>query len=289
MNVVGFTACYGGMVRNHLAAARLTEAAKKLGLLIRLEVHGTERTSDPLTLEELTQADLAIVASEREADESGRFDAVPTVMVSTSEVVSNPKRVLMRGIDLIENIHERIYREKKLFTASAGQAVAAYLAAAYGMSSFAQAMAFPAIQSVVRGVMNEGGAVLVKRYGLDCVDHARYVEKCLSRLANPWRSIPIAEAAAEPLRKLAGNERLVRPLVGAVEYKLPYDNLARGVAAALLYVGLEDEQSRTLQSLVEGQGMVAALKHVSNGVLGATEIIEIEKHWKTLKEQSKRI
>ena len=66
-----------------------------------------------------------------------------------------------------------------------------------------EAIEDPLIRSKVRRAMEESGAVLVKRYGFDPRLHAAYIEKILSRFANPHLVDEIDRVGRQPLRKLA--------------------------------------------------------------------------------------
>lgn len=56
--------------------------------------------------------------------------------------------------------------ERKLFTLNTGHAITAYLGKLAGHQTIRDAILDESIRAVVKGAMEESGAVLIKRYGL---------------------------------------------------------------------------------------------------------------------------
>lgn len=98
---------------------------------------------------------------------------------------------------------------------------------------------------------------------MDPIAHEAYIQKILKRFSNPHIVDDVTRVGREPLRKLAPEDRLIKPLRGCIEYGLPYNNLIKGVAAALLYNDLEDPQAVKLQQLVADLGLDGALTQIS--------------------------
>eukprot|EP01054_Gregarina_sp_Poly1_P001975 Gregarina_sp_Poly_1__1974@NODE_1517_length_3960_cov_125_544567_g1005_i0_p2_GENE_NODE_1517_length_3960_cov_125_544567_g1005_i0NODE_1517_length_3960_cov_125_544567_g1005_i0_p2_ORF_typecomplete_len395_score57_02Mannitol_dh_C/PF08125_13/3_8e43Mannitol_dh/PF01232_23/6_2e11UDPG_MGDP_dh_N/PF03721_14/0_0012F420_oxidored/PF03807_17/0_18Sacchrp_dh_NADP/PF03435_18/0_29Sacchrp_dh_NADP/PF03435_18/8e03Sacchrp_dh_NADP/PF03435_18/9e03_NODE_1517_length_3960_cov_125_544567_g1005_i022463430 len=154
--------------------------------------------------------------------------------------------------------------ERKLMTVNTGHAICAYLGKLYGHQEIRTAVNDPRVKTVVEGAMRESGAVLVKRYQMDPVAHEAYIQKILKRYANPYIKDDVTRVGREPIRKLSPEDRLIKPLRGAIEYNLPHDNLVKGVAAALLYNDPNDPQAVKLQKTVEALGWEGALSTISN-------------------------
>ena len=111
--------------------------------------------------------------------------------------------------------------ERKLFTLNTGHIVTAYLRQARGYRTVREAIEDPLIRSKVRRAMEESGAVLVKRYGFDPRPHAAYIEKILSRFANPiwWTRLTgsVASRCASWRRGQAGETAARHPGVRPAE------------------------------------------------------------------------
>jgi mannitol-1-phosphate 5-dehydrogenase len=185
------------------------------------------------------------------------------------------------GMEPTDNL--MAFVERKLFTLNTGHIVTAYLGKLRGYRTIREAIEDPVIRSKVRRAMEESGAVLVKRYGFDPRLHAAYIEKILARFANPYLVDEIDRVGRQPLRKLAAGDRLVKPLLGTLEYGLPSDHLQEGIAAALHYRNADDPQAVELQSLLAELGPAQALARVT-GLAADSEIVRaIVARYDTLK------
>ncbi len=156
----------------------------------------------------------------------------------------------IKGMELTDNL--MAFVERKLFTLNTGHAVTSYVGKAKGYKFVKESIEDEEIKAFVKSVMQESGAVLIKRYGFDPAAHAAYIEKILKRFANPYLVDDVDRVGRQPLRKLSYNDRLIKPLRGTMEYGLPNDNLIQAIGYALTYRSEEDPQAVELaQSLAE--------------------------------------
>ncbi|MGU3489782.1 mannitol dehydrogenase family protein, partial [Enterobacter bugandensis] len=58
-------------------------------------------------------------------------------------------------------------------------------------------------------------------------------------------------------------DRLIKPLLGTLEYGLPHGNLVKGIASAMHYRSEQDPQAQELAALIDEKGPQAALAQVS--------------------------
>ena len=86
----------------------------------------------------------------------------------------------------------------------------------------------------------------------------------------------------QPIRKLGKNERLIKPLLGTLEYNVPNDNLIIGIASALKFESDSDEESIKLNSLIKEKGMKEALKEVTENSINDEIISKVEKVYNSL-------
>ena len=94
----------------------------------------------------------------------------------------------------------------------------------------------------------------------------------------------VESVGRDPIRKIGPEDRLVKPLVLASQYGLEYSNLAKGVAAALLFRSEEDSASIELNDYVRKNGVAMALEKYSGLSKGSDESRMIEKSYKELLE-----
>ncbi|TQI78099.1 D-mannitol 1-phosphate 5-dehydrogenase [Serratia fonticola] len=165
------------------------------------------------------------------------------------------------GMELTDNL--MAFVERKLFTLNTGHAITAYLGQRAKLLTIRDAILDPVIRRVVTGAMEESGAVLIKRYGFDADKHAAYIKKILSRFENPYLHDDVERVGRQPLRKLSAGDRLIKPLMGTLEYGLPHANLIKGIAAAMSYRSEQDPQAKELVTLLEKLGPKAALAQIS--------------------------
>jgi mannitol-1-phosphate 5-dehydrogenase len=165
------------------------------------------------------------------------------------------------GMELTDNL--MAFVERKLFTLNTGHAITAYLGQLAGHQTIRDAILDAEIRAVVKGAMEESGAVLIKRYGFDEAKHAAYINKILGRFENAHLKDDVERVGRQPLRKLSAGDRLIKPLLGTLEYDLPHQNLIEGIAAALHYRSEQDPQAQQLQELLESKGVKAALAELS--------------------------
>ncbi|MDM1838619.1 mannitol-1-phosphate 5-dehydrogenase [Serratia marcescens] len=175
------------------------------------------------------------------------------------------------GMELTDNL--MAFVERKLFTLNTGHAITAYLGQRAGLQTIRDAILDPAIRRVVKGAMGESGAVLIKRYGFDADKHAAYINKILGRFENPYLHDDVERVGRQPLRKLSAGDRLIKPLLGTLEYGLPHANLIQGIAAAMSYRSEQDPQALELAELLNTLGPKAALAQIS-GLPAESEVVE---------------
>ncbi|WP_373778340.1 mannitol-1-phosphate 5-dehydrogenase [Glaesserella sp.] len=163
------------------------------------------------------------------------------------------------GMELTDNL--MAFVERKLFTLNTGHLISAYLGKKAGVKWIKKAIAIDSIREAVKATMEESGAVLIKRYNFDPQAHAAYIEKILKRFANPYLNDDVNRVGREPIRKLSPNDRLIKPLLGTLEYGLDNKHLLNGVVMALKYRNDEDPQAVELAKFIADNGVAEAIKH----------------------------
>ncbi|MGD6969276.1 mannitol-1-phosphate 5-dehydrogenase [Rossellomorea vietnamensis] len=177
----------------------------------------------------------------------------------------------VKGMTIVEDLAPFI--ERKLFTVNTGHAVIAYFGYLQGKETIDQTLADDRIADQVKETLKETGAYLVKQYGLNEEDHLAYINKNIERFKNAYLNDGVTRVGRAPIRKLGPEDRLVRPTTEAQKAGLPYSNLAKAIAAALLFDHPEDEQAMEIQEMIKESGVAGVLKKVS----GLDEESEISK------------
>ena len=157
----------------------------------------------------------------------------------------------VEGLSLKENLDA--YIERKLFTLNTGHAITAYLGAKNNKETIYDAINDNKIKNTVLGAMEESGEVLIKRHGFNRFKHRAYIQKILNRFFNPYLKDSVFRVGREPIRKLSYNDRLIKPILGTLEYNLKHDNLLKGVEAAFKFYTLDDVESIELKKMLESE------------------------------------
>ncbi|MEE4568538.1 mannitol-1-phosphate 5-dehydrogenase [Paenibacillus polymyxa] len=168
-----------------------------------------------------------------------------------------PDHEEIEGILYVQDLEP--YIERKLFTVNTGHCVAAYIGYTAGYATIQEAMKDTKVVDSIQGALEETGAVLVKRFGLNQGEHKKYISKILDRFRNPNLTDEVTRVGRSPLRKLSPNDRLVRPALQAQEYGIRTDHLALGMAAACKFDITEDPEAVELQQVIRSQGVSVAL------------------------------
>lgn len=184
------------------------------------------------------------------------------------------------GMELTDNL--MAFVERKLFTLNTGHAITAYLGQLAGHNTIREAILDPQVRAVVKGAMEESGAVLIKRYGFEADKHAAYIQKILGRFENPYLKDDVERVGRQPLRKLSAGDRLIKPTLGTVEYQLPHDNLVTGIAAALRYHSEQDPQAQELAELLAKQDVATTLAQISGLDADSDVVKAVVKAWNAM-------
>lgn len=174
--------------------------------------------------------------------------------------------------------------ERKLFTVNTGHAVIAYFGYLAHKETIDETLADKVIYNQVKATLEETGAYLIHKYNLNPDEHQKYIEKIISRFKNAHLQDGVTRVGRSPLRKLGPEDRLVRPAVQAQKAGLSYTNLAKAIAAALLFDYKEDEEAAKLQTMLQEQGIAPVLHEVC-GLDKANELAqEVIRHYNDMKQ-----
>ena len=164
------------------------------------------------------------------------------------------------GMIKVDNL--MAYLERKLFTLNTGHAITAYIGKNKGIKTVDESIKDPEVREIVVGAMKESGEVLINRYSFVREDHYKYIDKILKRFENKYLKDDVSRVGRQPIRKLGKNERLVKPLLGTIEYNLPNDNLLLGITYTLKFDG-EDEESIRLREMIKEKGVENTLREIT--------------------------
>ncbi|HDZ9196172.1 TPA: mannitol-1-phosphate 5-dehydrogenase [Vibrio cholerae] len=253
--------------------------------MVRGTTHLKQQVYQFLTTEEQQQADALVGFVDSAVDrivpplQAANDDPLEVTVESFSEWIVDEQQFKgeipqIEGMEKTDNL--MAFVERKLFTLNTGHCVTAYLGCLKGHRTIREAIEDPSIHAQVKQAMQESGEVLIRRYGFDRALHSAYIEKILTRFANPYLVDEVDRVGRQPLRKLSANDRLIKPLLGTIEYGLPNGMLLKGIAAALKYRNSNDPQAVELQQSIEKEGVRSTLARYTGLAAGSVEAQQIE-------------
>ncbi|KRM72009.1 PTS system fructose-specific transporter subunit IIABC [Lacticaseibacillus brantae DSM 23927] len=97
-DIIAATGCATGIAHTYMAQEALEQAAKKMGLTIKVETHGQTGVDDPLTPEEIAGAQAVVIASDIDVD-ADRFAGLPVVNVPVAAGIREPDHLIKEALD----------------------------------------------------------------------------------------------------------------------------------------------------------------------------------------------
>ncbi|KPU83565.1 PTS fructose transporter subunit IIB [Psychromonas sp. PRT-SC03] len=96
--IVAVTACPTGIAHTYMAAEKLIQAAHTLSLNIKVETQGAMGTEHKLTPQDISNADVVIIASDIPISELNRFDNCHIFFLSIEEILIDAKKSLKKRL-----------------------------------------------------------------------------------------------------------------------------------------------------------------------------------------------
>ncbi len=249
-----------GLLEPHLAPAARSYFEAHVGL-----VETVIGRMVPMTTEEQRTGDPLLIVAE------------PYKELPIARAMLRAEPPSLPGLILADNFEA--YEARKLYLHNMSHAALAYLGYQKGHEYIWECVADPDVLNVCRKALAETASALVDWYG-EFTDEAirSYCDDLLRRFTNKALGDTVARVAADPLRKLRPEDRLV----GAADLCQRNGNditaLAQIIAAAFTFDDSADASAQELQKrrrLMGDQAVLEILCHIepdiplSHGVLGA--------------------
>ncbi|QHJ71300.1 PTS fructose transporter subunit IIABC [Planococcus halotolerans] len=95
--ILAVTACPTGIAHTYMAAEKLNDRAKELGISLKVETNGSSGAKNKLTAEDIAAADAIIVAADTKVD-MGRFDGKPVIQTAVGKAIYETDNLLNRAV-----------------------------------------------------------------------------------------------------------------------------------------------------------------------------------------------
>ena len=166
------------------------------------------------------------------------------------------------GIELVDDLEATL--AQKLFTLNGAHAAAAYWGYLKGYETIDEAMTDPNIQELVKGLMDEVSAVIVRHYPSISEQQQRaFADKTLRRFMNPYLKDEPKRVGRDPQRKLGARDRLLRPAVLAIEYGDTPANINMAIVGGFRFDSPDDPQALEVRRNIALHGVDAAIVAVT--------------------------
>ncbi len=97
IKIVAITSCPTGIAHTFMAAEGLINSAKAMGVEMRVETQGSVGAQDALTAQEIRDADIVMIAADREVDRS-RFNGKRVFSSGTKKAISNGQALIEQAL-----------------------------------------------------------------------------------------------------------------------------------------------------------------------------------------------
>lgn len=152
---------------------------------------------------------------------------------------------------------------KKIYTFNMADGVLAYVGAAHGYDSAADAFCSQQVKKVLVGALEESAYGLCNQFGFDSRDIKKLTEQVLENLDNSALGDTIARLGGDTARKLSPAGRLVGSATFCYKAgKMPY-NLIKAIACGFLFDGSDDPGTMRTLDTIKRLGIVSALELIS--------------------------
>jgi mannitol-1-phosphate 5-dehydrogenase len=158
---------------------------------------------------------------------------------------------------LVNNMHAE--EKRKLFTYNMFHAVLAYFGVRKGYELIPECIADEAIQKIAFGALEESGSALVKEFNFSPSEMDEWKNNVIQQTNNPIVGDTVFRYAADPIRKLNREDRLIGPTLLCIKHGVTPKNIIKGIAAGFLFKDENDPQSLKLQDFVASVGIEKAI------------------------------
>lgn len=161
------------------------------------------------------------------------------------------------------------YITRKLFTVNTGHATTAYFGYEAGISKISDALENSEIREKVAAALAETKELVVQKFGFEPEVQQAYVDKILTRFANPHLPDTTERVGRAPLRKISRHERFIGPAAELAEMNRSTSGLLAAVEALLKFDVQEDPEAVELKKkLAEVKNGSAELQPVITELTG---------------------
>ena len=152
---------------------------------------------------------------------------------------------------------------RKIYTYNMCHAVLSYHGQFMGYSLLVGCLQDESIRDEALGALNEVSRALQAEYGFTRAEMKRWIDGVLTQTNNPTIGDTVIRSAADPVRKLKNDDRLIGPLKLCRKNGIETPHLIRAIAAAYHFDVESDKASQQLQETIRESGIREAIHFFS--------------------------
>jgi mannitol-1-phosphate 5-dehydrogenase len=171
---------------------------------------------------------------------------------------------------------------EKLYIYNMAHAMTSYLGWLYNYEYVDQAYMSKKINTDVRKAMEASALALAKEYDVDYSDELLVVNDIERRICNDRIRDTVVRIAADPVRKLAPDDRLTGTLKLTLKHNTGHEALLKGIAAAFRFDAPGDVSANVIQAFIAKNGVKSAITRFT-GLTDQKIVAEIIFHYNSLK------
>lgn len=163
---------------------------------------------------------------------------------------------------------------RKIYTYNMCHAVLAYHGHLMGYELLVECLADERIRGEAEAALGEISLALQKAYGFSANEMKDWVDGVITQTNNPTIGDTVIRSAADPIRKLSRDDRLIGPIFLCRVNEVNPRHIIRGAAAALYFLDKEDAASKELAALINEKGLKKTLFEICGLKTGESNLVE---------------
>lgn len=167
----------------------------------------------------------------------------------------------LKYVEFIDNFGS--FLERKLYTNNTSNATIAYIGYQKGFEYTADAANDPSIEKILDKVYDEINEMVVCELGVDKSDQEDFAKKAKKKYSDKKIIDQLYRHAADPVRKLGPNDRLIAPANLALKNGIKPIAMVQTIVAALQYDFEGDPIAQEMQKSIKEKGIPYVLKSIS--------------------------
>lgn len=100
--LLAVTACATGVAHTYMAEKALIKAAKKMGVLIKVETQGATGIGHKLTAKDVQIGEAVIFATDTKIRDAERFDNKKVMQINVSDPIKDAEKVINDALELAD-------------------------------------------------------------------------------------------------------------------------------------------------------------------------------------------